>query len=244
MTGKLAPVLVAVLVVATVATPAAAGTDAEPSLTVAVHEDGSANVVLTLTYDLTTDAEREAFRTLERDADARKQVSERFQDRMADVAASATNATGRETNVTNATVDVRTTPDNETGLVELAVTWKELAAVEDDRIVVTEPFASGFETDREVTFVAPEGYELADATPEPSAVTDGRVTWKPGTSLEGFELTFRPDGTEEATAGETTEPADAGEESNGSPISGEVPGFGIGIAVTSLLGAALLGLRR
>lgn len=250
MNAKLAHVLVAVMVVAsTAAVPAtAASSDAdaetEPSLTVALSEDGSARVVLTLTYDLTSESERDAFRSLENDADTRERVRTRFSDRIAGVAASAENATGREMSIEKATIDVRTTADNETGIVELAVTWNGLAAVEGDRLVVTQPFSSGFETDRGVTVVAPDGYKIADATPEPTTASDGKATWKAGTSLDGFELTLRP----EDASGSPTTASDAettsGQSDGSGNASGGVPGFGIGFAVVSLVGATLLWRRE
>lgn len=240
MKAKIARIVVAVMVVATVATPVAAGSDAEPSLVVELHEDGSADVVLTLTYDLSSDDERDAFRTLENDSDTRTQVRERFADRMANVAASAENATGREMSVSDATIDAYATDDGETGIVELGVRWHGLAAVEDDRLVVTQPFASGFETDRRVAFVPPEGYGLVDATPEP-ATDDGRVAWSPGTDLEGFEATFAPaDGTDGASDDATT----AGSDSGDSSASSDVPGFGVALGVVSLAAAALLARIR
>lgn len=238
MKEKIAWVVVAVMVVATVATPVAAGSDAEPSLMIDLREDGSADVVLTLTYDLNSDDERDAFRTLENDSDTRTQVRKRFADRMANVAASAENATGREMRVSDATIAVYTSEDGDTGIVELGVRWDGLAAVEGDRLVVTQPFASGFETDRRVVFVPPEGYELVDATPEP-ATEDGRVAWSPGTDLEGFEATFAP------ADGASSDATTAGGESDESEsASSEVPGFGVGLGVVSLVAAALLARVR
>jgi len=54
----------AALVLAGAAAPAAAANHDQPSLVVDLHADGSAAVTATFTYDLTTDAERSAFRTL------------------------------------------------------------------------------------------------------------------------------------------------------------------------------------
>jgi PGF-CTERM protein len=241
MNAKIARVIVAAVVVAsTAAVPVTAESDAQSSLTVALSEDGSAKVEVILTYDLTSENERDAFRSLENDADARDRVRTRFHDRMAGVAASAENATGREMRVEDATIDLRTTADDEIGIVELAVTWKGLAAVDDDRLVVTQPFSSGFEADRRVTVVAPDGYELADATPEPATVNDRNVTWKAGTSLDGFEVTLRP----EAAGATASDDATTGGQSHDSGVaSGGAPGFGVGTAVASLVAAVLL-LRR
>lgn len=237
MNRTLTGAVVALLVTATLVTPVAAETDAEPSLEVALEENGDAKVTLTLTYDLDSDAERDAFRTLEDDADARTKARDRFRDRMASVATGAENATDREMSVDDAAIDVSTTADGDTGIVELAVTWRGLAAVDDGALVVTEPFVSGFESDRRVTLVAPEGYELAAASPEPASVGDGRISWDAGTNLDGFEATVVP--TDES-GGATTDAQATGSSSSAS----DVPGFGVGLGVVSLLAAAFLARSR
>ncbi|WP_435181489.1 DUF7345 domain-containing protein [Halorussus sp. AFM4] len=237
--------IVAVIVVAVSATPAAAGTEAEPSLVVSVAEDGDAEVTLTLTYDLTSENERDAFKTLENDSDAQKQVRDRFRDRMASVADRAENTTGRAMSVDNATVKVYVSEDGKTGVVRLQVTWHGLAAVDGDRIVVTEPFASGFTADRKVTLIAPDGYERTGASPEPGTTSDGQLTWKQGTSLDGFEVVFSS-ASEEATTSQSTEEQAGQRETDkqASSAISEVPGFGIAIAMVSLTAAGLLALRQ
>lgn len=244
MYAKFLRVVLALAVVSTVAAPVAAETDSEPSLVVSLEDDGTADLLLTLTYDLTTDTERDAFRTLQNDSDARTYVRERFRDRMETVAARSENATGREMSVDDATIDVDTTDDGETGIVKLGVTWRGFAAVEGDGLVVTEPFASGFEADRKVTLVAPDGYELASATPEPTTAADGRLAWESGTSLDGFEAAFSS--ADSAANGETTDERTGGSETTdeAETATSEVPGFGFGLATVSLLAAALLAVRR
>lgn len=244
MYAKFLRVVLALAVVATAAAPAAAETDSEPSLVVSLEDDGAADMLLTLTYDLSSDTERDAFRTLQNDSDARTFVRERFRDRMASVAARSENATGREMSVDDATIELDTTDDGDTGIVKLGVTWRGFAAVEGERLVVTEPFASGFEADRKVTLVAPDGYELASATPEPTSSADERLTWESGISLDGFAAAFGP--VDSAANGETTDERTdgSGTTDEAETATSDVPGFGFGLATVSLLAAALLAVRR
>lgn len=145
---------------------------------VALDEDGSAELTLALSYDLRDDDQRAAFEALQDDASARDRVRTRFGNRLASVAADVENATGREMVVSDASVDLSTTDGGSTGVVELSVTYEGLAAVEDGRLTVTEPFASGFETDYRFVLRGPDGYQLTSVAPEPASRDDGRATWE------------------------------------------------------------------
>lgn len=231
---------------------------------VELSADGSATVTTVYTYDLATDDDRAAFRSLNNDDGALANVTARYASRMEGVAATAETESGREMSISDPVAELRTVDDGDTGLVALSVTWEGLAAVEGDQLVVGEPFASGFEPDRQFLLVAPDGYRLADASPAPTATGDGRAEWAAGTDLTGFAATVEPD--PEATtdpAGTTTadattaggdattaagtdggDGADGGSETDGDDGGGS-PGPGVVGAVAALLAtAALLRGRR
>lgn len=214
--------------------PAAAQTAEESarSLAIDLHEDGSAAVSLTVAYELDSQDDRDAFTSLRDDRAAREQFRTRFASRMAAVAEDAENATGREMAVTDSDVSVET--DGDTGLVTLSVTWDGLAAVEDDRLVVTEPFASGFATDRPVTLTVPDGYEVTAVSPEPTDSEDGAVTWSSGTALDGYEVTAAP---AEGSDGGTISAGTVGTVADG-------PGFGAVAALLAIAVAVSLLARR
>ncbi|WEL18341.1 Putative membrane-associated or secreted trancriptional regulator [Halorhabdus sp. SVX81] len=220
-TRIVALVVTATLLVASVA-PAGAASGEQPTDAVVVdlESDGSATVTIQSTYDLGSDAEQEAFEELRSDEQAREDIRTTFRNRMALVAESAENATGRDMAVADASVDLGVV-DN-TGVVTLSVTWDGLAAVEDDRLVVDEPFASGFAIDRPVTLQSPENYTLADATPTPDD-RENSLQWNAGTDLEGFEVSF------ERTTGD------------GTAASG--PGFGLIAAILGITALGAVGLR-
>ena len=227
MNGRLAAVTL-VLLVASAAVPTtagAAGAESDSALTVDLTREGDTELTLTLAYDLTSDEEREAFATLRDDAEARTRTTATFRSRMESVAGSAANATGRSMTVSGASSAFRTTDGGDTGVVVLSVNWTAFAAVDGDRLTVTEPFASGFEPDRRFVVEAPDGYAVASATPAPSASDDGRASWAAGSSLSGFELVAAGD--------------DAGDGS-----TGDGAGFGSLLALAALAGAALLARRH
>lgn len=230
--------LLAVFVVtAAMSSPVAAQADAEPAFIVELDSDGSAVVSVRSTFDLTTDAEQAAFRSLETDEDAQQAAANRFLDRMRSVASDAENATVREMRVSGATIDLQRTADNGTGIVTLAVTWEGLAAVQGESVVVTEPFASGFSPDRRFVVQPPEGYTVSDVAPEPTTRSADQLTWRAGTDLTGFSAEFQP-------AATPTEQSDGDGETT--RTDGQ-PGFGLMAAIIAVfvaIGAMAASRRR
>lgn len=196
-----------------------------PSFVVDLAADGSAEITLTLTKDLETDDERAAFQTLQNDSETRADARERFASRMAGVASNADNGTSRDMAVSDATIDLSVSDDGSVGVVELGVTWTNLAASEDGTLVVTEPFASGFEPDRAFTVRGPDGYELSSASPSPGDEGSNAATWSAGSNLSGFEVVF--------------EPTSAGD-ADSSGLGLGAPGFGIVAALAAFAALAAL----
>jgi len=213
-------------------TESAASLPAEPAFVVDLETDGSARVTLVATFDLTTDSEREAFEALRANETAREQRTDRFATRMQAIATRAENDTGREMAIRNPAMTFTT--ENDTGIVGLSVTWEGLATQEGDRLVLQEPFASGFNIDRPFRVVGPDGYALGTATPTPTTQQQNSATWSATTQFEGFEAVFAP------AASGTASDADDGTSGAGAP------GFGIGVALVAVLAASalLVGRRR
>lgn len=223
-TTRLAGVLIGLLVLSAVAAPPATAAEQDDErFRVDLDAAGDANVSVTYAYDLETDAERTAFDDLATNETARTRLATRFERRMAAVAADASTETGRSMAVGDATLAVESADG--VGTVTLTVHWEQLAATDGDRLVVTEPFASGFQPDRTFTVRAPAGYEVASASPTPSSGGEAMVTWEAGTDLSGFELVGAPSET-------------AGDESPGAGA-----GFGVVVAVVALVGVALAARR-
>jgi hypothetical protein len=206
-----------------------------PAFVVAVAPDGGAEVTVTYTFDLTDETRQQAFADLQSNETAQAAFRDRFRTLLAGVASDAANATGREMSIQDVSMSMRT--EGETGVVALSATWSGLAATVDDRLVVTEPFASGFNPDRAFVVTAPEGYTVASASPAPDHDSDGRVSWESGATLDGFGVSVEPaDGTGTTTgAGDGTTATDAGSKPESSGSNGA--GFGILAAVLAMVGA-------
>lgn len=227
--------IVAALLVALSAgavTPVAAQ-ETTPSFVVALDDDGSAAVTLTLTYDLTDQEETDAFEQLQNDSDARAAARSDYRARMAAVANDSENAADRNMSIEDASIDLHTEGDGSLGVVELSVSWIGLAAVDGDRLTVTEPFASGFEPDRQFTIRAPDDYAVETAMPEPSSGTQNSITYQAGVDLSGFQASFGPIRTGGDTPTERTTPGGTSQ-----------PGFGLIVAGTAIALAALLARRN
>lgn len=228
--------VVAILTVAFVAVSGPVGATQsapEPAVIIELQADGSATVSVRSTFDLTTEAERDAFRSLMDDEQAQQNARDRFLRRMQSVANDAENATGRAMSVVEASIDLRRSDNNETGIVTLSVTWEGLAAVEEKTLKVTEPFASGFSADRPVTLRVPEGYTFASVSPEPDDREEARVTWEAGTDLTGLAVELVPEETPTETQPEQTATEAPGQ-----------PGFGWLVALLAVAGTAGLSAWR
>ncbi|MFB6298555.1 MAG: hypothetical protein ABEH56_08560 [Salinirussus sp.] len=220
---------------ATTAGPTASHDDTDAAFVVDLRADGSAEVTVRYTFDLSESTRAAAFETLRTNATVRQAFTDRFRDRMARVVAGVENATGRETSVTNASFDARTV--GSTGVVELSVVVDGLARVEDRRIRLAEPFASGFSPDRPFRIVLPESSDVQSVTPSPADRSAGELSWPAGTDLAGFELVVSTGD----TRGATDESAATGERTT---TGGSGPGFGPVAVLAGLLVTLLLGFRR
>ena len=211
--------VVALLLVSALATPVAAASDAEieeSTLHVDLEAGGDATVSLVSIYDLSDPDERDAFESLREDESVQEESLERFADRLGSVAASV----DEEQSVAAESVDVRI--DDDRGIVTLAVTWSGLADVDGDTLVLTEPFASGFEPDRTLLVTAPEGATIESTGTDTATVTGTQATWEPNADLSGFEVSVSL--SDDADDADETDDADDADDVD------ETPGFGVGVA--------------
>jgi hypothetical protein len=216
----------------------------QPLLEVPLRTDGSGRVRLVLVFDLTRDSAATAFETLQEDQRAREDVRQRFRKRMASVAEQSESVTDRSMTVGDPQMALETGPDGETGIVQVSVTWDGLAAVEDDHLVVTEPFASGFTPDREfrVRITPPEGYRVTTTRPTPASQTNTSVAWPAGADLSGFTVVYSPANRTPLSTEQVDDlQPDRTITKGGTGASG--PGFGPAAAVMAVLGG-LFAARR
>ena len=157
--------------------------DVEPddvSLEVDVRPDGDAEWTVEYRVRLATDEEERAFEGLradvENDTDA---YTTRFRDRMASTAATAESATGRNMTVSNATVTAeRRELPQAYGVLTYRFEWTNFAAVDGDRLRVGDAVDGLFLDGASSLIVSwPEGYRLAETTPDPSETRERSVVW-------------------------------------------------------------------
>lgn len=208
------------------------GTDDE-TVVVELTADGDARVTQVTPFDLTTDAEREAFDRLRANESAKARMLESYRTRMTAVAERTHDRTGREMAINDGDVALTTTSEESTGFVRLSVTWTGLATTADDRVELRAPFDSGFTADVRFVVVAPDGYELETVTPQPTTTRDRVAVWSPDADLSGFSLVSRP----------VDEPRGA-TDANGAVSPGGQPGFGFVIPGIAFGTLALLVLGR
>lgn len=202
------------------------------AVVVNLDSDGDGGFTVGIPFDLTVADEESDFQAfVESEAEQQAQL-ERFESRLASVAAEMEAETGREMTVTDTSITTETREDDTLGLVVLTATWEGLAAGNESHLVLGPPFDSGFDTDRSVVIRPPDRYQVVSTTPTPSTDAD-QLVWNEGQSLDGFQVVVEPDrssneGGDDGTGDDTT---------GGNDGSG--PGFGI---VVALLGLAALGL--
>jgi hypothetical protein len=214
--------VLAVLVLGSVSVGVAGAAHEEPDRTVLGFEltpEGSATVYYVTSYNLSNDDERAAF---ERYADNETRRTEFRDDAVAELRAAAANgsaAAGYDMSIRNATV--RTDEAEGYGRVEVAATWHALAYYDERRVIVFEPFRSGYRPDRNVAIHGPAGYRRNRTEPQPYRARGNSVLISTRTSdFSNFFVEFvDPDAptttptptASTSTSTATTQPADWGD---------------------------------
>ncbi|CQH53275.1 probable transmembrane glycoprotein / HTH domain protein [Halobacterium hubeiense] len=249
MDRGLAPWVVGLLVVASVAAPAAgAGAPTGPfgvaqeefdpddvTLSAAIDEDGSAAWSFKYRMELTTDNETQAFEELQADIEAnRSAYVDRFRTRIASTVTSAENATGRNMSVANVSVRAFQQRSAEFAdsysFVEYTFEWDGFAATDGERVVAGDAL-EGFYLNNETSmqFSWPDGYAATDVDPVADEETATSVRWTGpadfGTGQPRLVLEPAPT---------TTEPSEPTETTTAAASSGES-----GVVLPALVGAVV-----
>ncbi|MGM0398383.1 MAG: DUF7345 domain-containing protein [Halobacteriota archaeon] len=223
MRASLVIAVVLAALIGAVGPVAAQDRQTDPAVVVDLDASGTAEMTLVMTFDLTADADREAFETLRTDEEALADLETRFADRMDATASATADRVDRDVVARDESVALDTVDGGDTGVVTLSVTMENLAGVDDGQLALTEPFASGFTADRPVVVHPPNGYTLASADPSPTDEGADALTWDTDTALDGFELVLEAGDDTTATA---------------------TPGLGILAGAAALTGTALLVRQR
>lgn len=149
---------------------------------IVVHENGSATWTLRIRTRLETDEAEAEYRVFQdrfrRNASAYLGA---FRASITGIIANARGATGREMAATGfrATTSIQTVP-RRWGVVTFEFRWDGFAGVEGDRLLVGDVFVGGLFIDEgdALEVVAPAGYRIAEAAPDPDETDEGVVTWR------------------------------------------------------------------
>lgn len=184
--------IVLMLLIATSGPLIVAGADDSPTeeMNIILDEDGETTLTVTFTYDLTSDAEDNAYQEMVNDEEARQNLKDRFFDRVSIIAAMTSDRVDRDVTVTGIDVDFGTNEDDKIGVIQFSARFENLAETSGGTVTLSEPFASGFETTHEFTVTGPDGFELTSVTPSPVQMSDTQATWSAGSDLTGFEINF------------------------------------------------------
>lgn len=208
-----------------------------PAFVVELAADGDARITLVDTFDLTTDADRQAFESIRANDTLKDELRSSFYNRIQTIADTTANETGRSMEATDPRVETAVTADGARGVIGLTVEWRGLAVVTADRVIVEAPFSAGFAPDKTFVLRAPDGYVIADVTPSPATRTETDVTWSAETTFDEFRVVAerQPPGQSPTTA--------TGTGASNPTVSDGQPGLGPVVTGLGLLGFVLLGRR-
>ncbi|RQG98588.1 DUF7345 domain-containing protein [Natrarchaeobius oligotrophus] len=205
----------------------------EPKVQVEMTSDGDATVSLVSIYDLGDEDEQTSFELLAEDEEAQDDLRDRFTERMESVAENSGH--DGEAVIDDASIEIRS--EDGYGVVTVVVTWSGLAEGDGEMLVLTEPFVSGFELDRQLVITGPDDATIESTSHDPDEKDSTQVSWDPDTDLDGFELVISLEDAESDTVAET-DSEDEEETADG------VPGFGIGVALVALVAGLGIASRR
>jgi hypothetical protein len=158
-----------------------------PRLIIELDTNGDANVVYTDVYNLSDSEHREVFEAIRDDPDVRDHAATQRRDGLQVISEEANADLDREIRVGDVTIEL--SEEGETGIVAYRFRWENLAVVEGDRIVLSEPFSTYDSLDRELIVFAPEGEELISISPQPQRQGTDVASWPGFTQFgEGFEV--------------------------------------------------------
>lgn len=216
---------------------------ADGQFIVELDTNGDADVVFTDEFDLTDDEQRAVFEDAEEDEELRAAAASQLQEGMQSIADETNEEIDREMRIGDVTVE--TGINNETGVVAYRFRWENLAVVEDDQLVLREPFSTFATVDRELIVLAPEGGEIVSASPPPERQGEDVVSW-PGLTEFGDEFevvtTIPETASDDGTPETEDEQALESEFAAGSQAYGGAP-IALGVSVL-LLATLFIGRKQ
>ncbi len=215
---RVAAAMAVVVLCGALAAGVAGAAHEEPSRTVLGLEltaDGHATVHYVTSFDLSDPDERATFEDYADNETRRARFREAAVAELRSASETANENTEYEMTVRDPSV--RTYEEGGYGRVEVLAAWHGLAYYDDRRVIVAQPFRSGYRPDRNVAIHGPDGYRRNRTAPQPiRARRNGVLIDTPTSDFSNFFVEFvDPDAPTEtptptATATATPAPGDDG----------------------------------
>lgn len=189
--------------------------------------DGDATVYYVESYNLSNESERAEFEEFQDNETKRQQLREETVTGFEEAAAGGRERTELDMRIEDPAIE--TYEQDGHGRVAVSVQWRNLAFADEERVVVTEPFAGGYTPDvNRVAMHGPPEYQRGTTQPEPARARANSSLWNPETSdFSEFYMEFVA--------------PDAGDGDDGGAANGN--GDGIDREdITTFVGALLLAL--
>lgn len=145
--------------------------------------DGSVEVLVGINYHFESDEERERFDDLADDPNLEDEIAASFAEDLREIAAETDEIDEEDIRNPGARIEIAS---DEVGIVDVWVEWDELLVADDDELVLTEPYASGFgpQTDALQNAGLPaEEEEYVGVEPTP---LENLVVWVPQRGADHF----------------------------------------------------------
>ncbi|WP_255198367.1 DUF7345 domain-containing protein [Halorarius litoreus] len=178
------------VVLASAVVPVAAVHTTGHSFTVQLAENGDATVVVEDRYNLSNESEAAAFEAIASNESRQQQHRQQVAARLDRGASLAADASGREVQSGEVTIEV--TETNGTGIVRVQGSWSNVAAVNTkfNILELRQPFQSGFEVNRTLVVAGPDAYTRVSTTPAPSRALKSSAYWGQDADLSAFFIRF------------------------------------------------------
>lgn len=171
--------------------------DRDEILGIELEPDGNATVYHIDSYNLSNESHQEQFAAFEDNETRRQQRLDEIVAAFEDAAAGGRERSERDMRIEDPQIE--TYERDGYGRVAVSVRWRNLAFADEERVVVSEPFAGGYEPDlNRVAIHGPPGYRRGTTQPEPARARANSSLWNPKTSdFSQFNTEFVAQGTDD-----------------------------------------------
>lgn len=185
--------------------------DRDEILGIELDPGGDATVYYIESYNLSNESERAEFEAFEDNETLRQQHRDDVVAGLEDAAAGGRERTDLDMRVEDPAIE--TYEQDGHGRVAVSVQWRNLAFADEERVVVTEPFAGGYAPDvNRVAIHGPPEYRRGTTQPDPARARANSSLWNPETAdLSEMHMEFTAPGAGDDGSGDGAEDGSGGD---------------------------------